>query len=603
MIASKKFHALSVVILVLLGILIYSNSLHVLFQFDDKAFIENNLTIRNIDDIAGIWNYLAYPNRFIAFYTFALNYQFSGLDVTSYHAVNLGIHIGNAILVYWLSLLLLQAARVSELIIRKTHLISLFAALLFLTHPIQTQAVTYLSQRFASLATLFYLASVCCYLKGRINSNNNWGYFVASICFAVLGMFTKQITFTLPFIILLMEVMFFQKTEPVHRGLRKFWMMFSFLILVIPVCFLLGTGKMPFQVIDSHSHLGDKISWFTYGLTQLRVIAHYIRLMFVPFGQNLDYDFPLSQSLFEPVTTLLSAAFLISILVIGFRLRARHSIAAFGIFWFFITHLVESSIIPIRHVIFEHRVYLPSVGFCLIASYSIVVLAKNWKSAIAVGLIIVTLFSIFTFQRNRVWANEFTLWEDVLKKSPQKTRPHIYLGLAYLEQNDIERAYDHLNRAVEIDPQLAEGYNNRGIVYKKRGEYALALNDFTKAIELNAYYADAFYNRANTYSHLERHDEAIDDFTRVIDLSPTYDAAYYNRANAYNRKGDYAKAVMDYTYFIGQHADMAEAFYGRGIAYLNMGNKESALGDFKRAQALGHGQSAQHINVITDTHH
>src|SRR3989338_7326240 len=462
----KIVNSLKALAFIAIGLLIYSNTFQVPFQFDDKAFIENNLAIRDITNISAIWHYLSHPSRFIAFYSFALNYHFHGLDVAGYHVLNLAVHILNAILVYWLSLLLFSTPKTAHLAIAAhKEPISFFTALLFLAHPLQTQAVTYLSQRFASLAALFYLIALCCYLKARLipfqqKSRVAWAYFALSIISGILGMFTKQIVFTLPFIILLSEWMFFRDAKP-HRVLRLWWMVFGLSIFFILAFFLRETVQAPFKTIVSYSHAGEMINGYTYFLTQWRVIPYYIFLLFFPMHQNLDYDFSISKSLFDPFTTFAGAVCLILIIWTAFRLRARQPLIAFGIFWFFMTLSVESSIIPIRHVIFEHRAYLPSVGFFLVASQSIFLLTRNLKSSIAILSILTILFSVLTFARNKVWQTEFTLWQDAAGKSPQKSRPHIYLGLAYLEQNNLEKAFVHLSAAVHLDPNLAEGYNDR----------------------------------------------------------------------------------------------------------------------------------------------
>ena len=152
----------------LLGTLIYSNTFFSSFHFDDIASIVENFAIRHILNLQAIWNF--WPTRFITYLSVALNYHFHQLNVLGYHLFNLTVHLGSAILVWWFMLLTFSTPVMKdEKIAKHANLIALFASLVFLTHPIQTQAVTYIIQRATSLATLFYLASLCFYVKSRLH--------------------------------------------------------------------------------------------------------------------------------------------------------------------------------------------------------------------------------------------------------------------------------------------------------------------------------------------------------------------------------------------------------------------------------------------------
>src|SRR3990167_5669134 len=203
----------SAIILCCVGIIIYSNTLHGSFHFDDTGSIVENVSIRHLTDLAAIWNF--WPTRFITYLSLAINYHFNGLNVFGYHLFNLIVHLGSAFLVWWLALLTLSTPRMKdEKISDHGDLIALFIGLLFVAHPIQTQAVTYIIQRAASLAALFYLASLCLYVKSRAldrgirNPLIRKFYYGGSLVTAVLAMFTKEMSITLPFMLLLYEYCF-----------------------------------------------------------------------------------------------------------------------------------------------------------------------------------------------------------------------------------------------------------------------------------------------------------------------------------------------------------------------------------------------------------
>jgi len=225
----------------ILGTIIYSPSFHGFFQFDDNGFIVNNPVIRDINNVQAIWNGFPNPARFIGSYSFALNYHFHQLDVFGFHVVNFVIHCINTILVWWLMSLLLSSPGIKEGLVdtkqkiehkrfnQQKGIVAFLTALLFLTHPIQTQAVTYITQRFASLATLFYLASVCFYIKGRQEEGRGKVYvlfWLASAIAAILGMLTKQIVLTLPLAVILVEFSLFKQVPQSRR------MQFIFAVLL-----------------------------------------------------------------------------------------------------------------------------------------------------------------------------------------------------------------------------------------------------------------------------------------------------------------------------------------------------------------------------------
>jgi protein O-mannosyl-transferase len=257
----------------------------------------------------------------------------------------------------------------AQQISRHKRAIALFAALMFVSHPLATQSVTYIVQRLASLATLFYLLSLALYVKGRLGADNKdtliFFSYAGSILCAVLGMLTKEIVFTLPFVLILYEFSF-MKTDTWKIDLKDRGIQIPVIILgtFIVIFFL----NFSFGIFNPIPPLPDQgydypITAREYLLTQFSVILTYIRLFIVPVNQNLDYDYPIAHSLLEwhPLLGVLSLAVII---VLGIFLFRRYRLISFGIFWFFLTLSVESSIIPIsQNVIFEHRTYLPGLGF------------------------------------------------------------------------------------------------------------------------------------------------------------------------------------------------------------------------------------------------
>ena len=402
-----KSHLFVIIILFCLGLVIYSHTLSSSFHFDDHLSIVSNLKIRNIFNLKAIFNF--WPTRFITYLSLALNYRLEHLNVFGYHLFNLLVHLASAALVWQLTLLTLSTqALKDDRVSRKPLLIAFFTALIFLTHPIQTQGVTYIIQRATSLATLFYLASLTLYAKARLTEGKKQTqpYYLASLTTAILAMFTKEMTITLPLMILLYEFCFLKGEKKLNL---KYLIPLLATFFIIPLTMLL-TKSVNISKMHLNSELAPSISPIHYFLTQLRVMVTYLRLLILPINQNLDYDYPVFRSLLE-LPVLLSTILIGILIFTAIKVFQKHRIISFAIFWFFLTLLPESSFIPIRDLVYEHRLYLPMFGFSLFLVYTIYYLTdtRNLRLAVALLSAIVIAYSVLTYSRNFVWKDEISL--------------------------------------------------------------------------------------------------------------------------------------------------------------------------------------------------
>ncbi len=577
---------LGLAIIILLGIIIYSNSFNCSFHFDDLFRIVDNTSIRNLADVKAWWNFD--PNRPIGIFTFALNYHFNQLDVRYWHLVNLVIHLINACLVWWLTFLIFSSPALKDNpIIRQKKVIAFFTALLFVSHPLATQSVTYIVQRLASMVTLFYLLSLALYVKARLSNKGNivkFLLFAGSLVSAVLALLTKENAFTLPFAIVLFEIFFLQtkKLSLNFKDYRIILLMAAFLslIIIIPLKFSLSI----FKPIPSGELNAYPITSFNYLFTQFSVIVKYIQLLFLPINQNLDYDFPISNNFFG-IRTLLSFLLLLSLIILAMFLFKRYRIFSFGIFWFFLTLSIESSFIPITDVIFEHRTYLPSFGFFLILSSGIYVLLWNKYKYIAISILVIIIGSnsFLTYERNKVWKDDLTLWSDVVSKSPNKARSILNLGVAYVNLGQWDKAIAEYSRIIEIDPKYRDAYYNRGVAYVNLGQWDKAIPDYSRTIELDPKNINAYSNRGNVYGNLGQWDKAIADYSKAVGIDPNYPLAWYNRGVIYGNLGQWDKAIADYSRAIGIDPKYTNAYYNRGTVYGNLGQWDKAIADYSIA--------------------
>jgi|Deesub1362A_J573_1020465.scaffolds.fasta_scaffold00077_21 tetratricopeptide (TPR) repeat protein len=551
---------ITIFLIVVLGLLVYSNTFNSPFQWDESSFIEKNPAVKDLtyffepSKAKGSEYYGALKSRYIGYLTFALNYKIHGLDVTGYHIFNITVHILNALLVYFLVMLTFKSPFLRNSLLRgHSRYIALFSAVLFISHPVQTEAVTYIFQRLASLMTFFYLLSLTAYIKARLSKGKPYLLYVLSFVSAVLAMKTKENAFTLPVVITLYEFLFFRsKTDSLKVRIFRLvpWLL---TMLIVPLT-ILNVDRPVWEGIGGVGYKG--ISRWDYLFTQFRVIVTYIRLLFLPVNQNIDYDYPVYHSFFNP-EVFLSFMFLLCIFATGVYLlyRSRKTpdlrVIAFGIFWFFITLSVESSIIPIPMIIAEYRIYLPSIGVFLATLSGMFLFTQRLSNkrmqvaVISLFLLLLVALSITAYLRNSVWESRISLWEDTVKKSPMKARVHDNLGASYWEKGLTTKAIEHLETAVRLDPGNARAHYNLGVYYGAVGNVRKEIEHYQLALNIKPD-AEIYTNLGTAYTAVHQYEDAIHAFKKALRLKPRDPITYNNLGNVYYFLRNFQKAQENY---------------------------------------------------------
>lgn len=603
------------------GSLVYANSFDCSFHLDDINNIIENRSIRSLKEIGTLW--AQNHNRFVAMLTFAVNYRFGGLNVWGYHFVNILIHIFNAFIVYRLTDTIFSTPTLKNLpLAKKSSKIALFTAFIFVSHPLATQSVTYIVQRMASLSTLFYLFSFLYYLKGRLDNgvgNRRHLSFFASVVSAILAFFTKENTYTL-FLTFIMAEFFLLREGSVVNIKNVRWLIISAVGISILSMYLFSNYSLSvFQPIPpDNANDFHTITPLNYLFTQFFVVLKYFQLFVLPIGQNVDYDISISNS-FLDTRTFLCFVTLSAVIGLAVYLYKNQRLISFSLFWIFITLSIESTIIPISDVIFEHRTYLPSFGFSLAFCSIFFSIDDYFKKSYASNILIFTviLFSLLSINRNTVWKNDYTLWNDVVFKSPRKVRPYNYRGTALFQEGKWKEAIIDFSKAISIQPEFSILYFNRGAAYKMGKEWNLALADFKKMLEFEPAHVEACLSMVEIYGttkdwgmieqvtsswlktnkpeprilykhgvasyYLNDIKRALVDFQEVINLDPNFEDSYNMLAGVYGSQRDWDAALNYYNKLIQLNPRYEDAYYNRGVIHFNMGKMNEALDDYNKA--------------------
>ena len=599
-------HFTAVFLIVFFGILSYLTGLHAEFQFDDYETIVENPLIKHLD-LNILWDH--YKSRFLTNLSFTLNYLGAGLDVFWWRLTNIFIHILSALAVYHLTLLIFKTPKIKryQWPDQEQYFFALFCALIFLVHPVQTQAVTYIVQRSTCLAGFFYLTALYFYLKARLGEKS----YLWAILFAFLGMLTKPIIISLPVAVILCEICFFHFEKKIDAR-RTAAIIFLALPPLIIALFLFPIYTWP----DKIKMAGHTFTQPAYLLTEFNVLVTYIRLLFLPVNQNLDYDYKIVHSFFD-FPTPLSFSFLAALIVAGLFMLKKEPLLAFGILFFFITILPQSSFFPLPDVIFEHRLYLSCFGFAVFLCAALKKILKGDKPLKVVLSLIVLIFAFCTFGRNLLWSNSLAFVQDIVKKSPNKARPHNSLGFYYFRQKDYKEAEKEFLKALSLENNYFLAYYNLAMTYCETGRIPEArkmfrglvrlypgfeqawvglgltlvkkenaMIAFQRALERNPMSAAAHIGLGNLYLELDNITAAEPMLKRAAWLNPDSPYALYNLGNLYFKKSEFYEAMQYFERAAAIKPDFAQALNNLGSVFYYFGYFEKAAQYYQRAIRL-----------------
>lgn len=576
-------HRVALLAFPLMGVLLYAHTLDVPFYLDDFINVGDKLYAMKAPSPGEMLRAATEgfaPRRPLANLSFALNYFFHGLRFPGYHLVNMGIHIVNGLLLYLLIFKTITLPGQQQMC-RYPAWVALLSALLWFVNPVQTQAVTYLVQRMTSMAGLFCLCAFILYVYGRLGRRGTPQAMLlggAVLCW-ILAVASKEIAFVLPGLVYVYEWMFF-------RDLSTRWLKKSGVFLLIGAAGLVAavyfmyhyTPVTFFTKVYQHRNF-TALERF---LTESRVLFLYMSLLLWPHpGRlNLNHDITLSRGLLEPPTTLFSFLGLFALMVLTVLLLKRYRLIAFALIWFFANVAIEALAADIE-IMFEHRVYLPSMFFFLPLVWWIFRKEKRFIALTGAAAAIM-VFSLWTYQRNALWKVPVSFWQDAVAKSPHHYRGYANLGVSSLQVKAYEQARQALEKALRLAPPYpTEIYVNLGLVQLEQGEFGPARENLERALTLNRNNYVALDLLGTVSRREKKYIEALGWYEKALAVNPGFASAYYNLATLQKEMGHADKAFKTL-----HQALVLRPMWSKGYSTLGLMHVEQKQYDLAEAALL-----------------
>ncbi len=587
---ASTWEALTLAVASVLVVLIYTGSLAGPFVFDDEPNIADNPHIRvtRLDPAELYAAAFESPiaTRPLANASFAVNYYLNRFNVVGYRLINILIHIVNGLLLYGLTKATLRTPAM-ETFKDSAGAIACLAALIWLVHPVHTQSVAYIVQRMTSMATMFFLLSILLYVRARFSGPGRSKILGFAGCAGagLMALGTKEIAATLPGFLFAYEWFFFQNLSWTWLR-RRLPVLGAVGVGTLAITLIYFMGKNPVeQILAPYSGGGLTVGQRL--LTQARVVVFYIGILAwpAPSRLNLDHDFTLSTSLFDPVSTLPALLVLAGMAAAAVVFAHREPLGSFAVLWFLGNLVIESSVIRLETV-FEHRTYLPSVLLAAAAAFYLFRILRNKKAAVAALSAIAVFWAGWTYQRAQVWGDAVTLWQDCVHKSPGKARPYNNLGNALVTAGRLPEALPYFEKAVAIRPGYADAQYNLGYALLRQGDTEAGIAHLLTTLQLEPENHMAHNNLGIGYLMQEDYERAIAQFTEAVRLRPRYETARNNLGVALRNQGRLEEAVVQITEAIRLKPDYAEAYNNLGVTLRDLGRLTDAEVNFRRALEL-----------------
>lgn len=526
-----KRYCFAIIALLILLSVIYSNSFYGAWVFDDATDILGNKILSSFSWRDFIQQYVTHHFfRPLIYLSFLLNYQIGGYDIVGYHIFNFAVHFISTIFVFLFIYKTLSLPKLSGRYGGQAYSIALLAAAFWATSPMHVTAVTYIVQRMASLAGMFYFMTMYLYLQGRTARTPSAAtiFYICCTLTTIMAFLSKENTAMLPISLYLYDLLLIRgaKKENLFKDMKR--LAIPLIGLLVLGAIYLSTTSFPLDYSAYTFSMKERL------LTEPRIIMFYISLLLYPMPARLmlDHDYILSTSLFSPWTTCLALVVILGLIVCALIMSRKRPLMSYCILFFFLNHIIEGSIVPIE-MIYEYRNYIPSMSFFIILSIFMIWALNFFKNKkiifyMVAGCITFVLIAQgdTVYRRNQVFSSEKYLWLDNSRKAPNLSRPHINLSMTYAREGNYQEALVEAKKAVALNKYQSitagvVGLTNMGVFEDIfNNDQKTALEFYRRALALKPNYASAHGGIAVLLIKTGALDEAKAHILKAISLKP-----------------------------------------------------------------------------------
>jgi tetratricopeptide (TPR) repeat protein len=549
---AKTKHLLPIALLVCVSAIVYFNSLSNGFVYDDLGTIVENIHIKSFANYLSSFYNPSYfkisggeaSYRPVATLSYYLLYAIFDVNPIGYHLTSVVLHILNVILVYLMAHVILNHKRPAVMV-----------GLLFACHPVNTEAVNGISYNEDLIAAFFYFLALLLYMKRETSApKQNSLFLILSLFFFLLGLLSKEMAITLPAIVVLYDLTLREPASSkisINRMLevvqeRKYvyvgFLGVSLFYLWLRFFAIYNPEEVETQI---WGRLIDRVIYLPV------LFFKYIKLSLFPLTLNADYVFSYPTRFFD-LGPVLSAVFVLGLLVFSFFVFSRSKTTSFGIWWFWVTLFPVYNLIQIYNPFAERYLYIPLFGFCLVISIFLEHILNRFSFTrsqvikIALILCIVAFYSMISINRNKDWKDSYSLWTKTLEVEPNSFRAHGNLARVYQERGLIEASLREVKKTMELNPQDYKAHYNLGVILGKQGFISEAISAYKKSIEMNPRFKNAHFNLGNIYKTQNLLEEAKQAYQKVVEIDPVDIEARNNLGVIYAMQGKLEAAIAEW---------------------------------------------------------
>jgi len=588
--------------------LLYLNSINNDFiNWDDDRYVTGNEQLEFTSENIKLYFSEPYFSMYIPFtmISYMIDFKLGGNELNSsiFHSHNLLLHLINTLLVFLILIKLFEKNK-------QKFIYAFFVSLLFGIHPLHVQSVTWIAERKDVLYAVYFFSSILVYLF--YISTKKTIYYILAFVFYLFSLFSKTQAVVLPLIIIIIDYLnrnFIADKEKLLNFIKikdkRQWKIFiektPFLVLSIIFGIIAvkasGTSEPFAEAISSNTKIAVETGYNTYESIMLMSYSYfmYATEMIIPYKQSAIHPYPFDAGSMPTYYNLYLLFPLLVFIAFIWAWVKQKKVVVFSILFFTLNIFI---VLKVRNfIISEHYLYIPALGIGLLTTFLTLGIINKYKKFKYIILTITLTYLFFlgikTQERNNVFENSLTFWNDVTEKYPEVIIAYFNRGNYLQKQGDLlilkkpDLARDYYNQAINdygttigLHPTDVGALSNRGITYGKIGKFQEAIDDFNQIIQLDSTKEDVYSNRGNVYSSLNKWDKAITDYNKAIELKPDYIDAYFNRGVAFSNSKRYQKAIDDFNFVISVKYNKKDIKKERGLAYYFLEEYRKSINDF-----------------------